>query len=91
MPDSSLTMVTGTRPRISSAALSATRSIAYWPGRSVRARRSAPVIGATASRIATAVLSNRVRSDSGMLPVSLADGAGRGRVGYFGRISTIAL
>ena len=66
MPDSSLTIVAGTRCSTSSAASSATRSSAYWPGRSVRARRSAPRIGATASRIATAVLSKRVRRSSGM-------------------------
>ena len=67
-PDSSLTTADrrGVQHRRATAA-SATRSSAYWPGRSVRARRALPpTSGTSASRCASAAASNSASSSSGV-------------------------
>ena len=55
------------------AAASATRSMAYWPGRSVRARRSAPTTGFTARATASAAWSNASSRVAGSMPINLRD------------------
>src|SRR6266536_1394049 len=65
-PDSSLTTPTPASCRIGRIAASATRSRAYWPGRSVRARRAAPVSGASDALAASAASPKTASKSSGV-------------------------
>ena len=71
-PDSSLTTANSRPPSTPRAAASAIRSIAYWPGRAVRARRASPVTGPTARVIASHTSPNSSRRRSGSIGASLA-------------------
>src|SRR5919198_6342889 len=73
-PDSSLSTATGARPSRPRTAPSATRSMAYWPGRPVRARRSGPSMRRRAAATEAAASSKRSSSCPGVTPGRLTAG-----------------